>query len=449
MTGNDSDSLRLVRRTTVAGMEPESPPTGALAPFRSRVFLWLWLGVVISSIGSWSQTVGAQWLFINDPNAATIVSLVQTASALPMVLLALVGGVLSDAFDRRRLMIWVQVYFVVVASMLSLLSSMHLVPPLLLLAFTFAIGVGNAIQLPTWQPLITELVPRSQIAAATRLDMVSVNVARAVGPAIAGLVIAAFGVPPVFAFNAACTLFLILALLAWRREPKIEVRARERFLPALRAGGRYVLHEPVVRLILVRLAMFIAPATAMTRTAPGSNTWQITLGIPDGTPIQYKYTRGTYDYVEEWGSINGFTNRVATVAASSPTDLTRLFDDTSDTTTDDNHKAVQNWRDAIVTGTSPAGGSSGAAPAAITVTFNWDVKSDGTDFTTAIAVAKGGSAVTGTITHDAGARSLTFTPSAPFTAGTYTVTVDHVVSLTVQNDGVKIRTPYMLSFTVN
>lgn len=192
-----------------------------------------------------------------------------------------------------------------------------------------------------------------------------------------------------------------------------------------------------------------APATAMTQTAPGSHLWQITLGIPDGTPIQYKYTRGTYDYVEEWGSITGFTNRVATVAASSPTDLTRLFDDTSDTTTDDNHKAVQNWRDAIVTGTSPAGGSSGAAPAAITVTFNWDVKSDGTDFSTAIAVAKGGSAVTGTITHDAGARSLTFTPSAPFTAGTYTVTVDHVVSLTVQNDGVKIRTPYMFSFTVN
>jgi len=249
-------------------MEPESSPTGALAPFRSRVFLWLWLGVVISSIGSWSQTVGAQWLFINDPNAATIVSLVQTASALPMVLLALVGGVLSDAFDRRRLMIWVQVYFVVVASMLSLLSSMHLVPPLLLLAFTFAIGVGSAIQLPTWQPLITELVPRSQIAAATRLDMVSVNVARAIGPAIAGLVIAAFGVPPVFAFNAACTLFLILALLAWRREPKIEVRARERFLPALRAGGRYVWHEPVVRLILVRLAMFIAPATAMWALLP-------------------------------------------------------------------------------------------------------------------------------------------------------------------------------------
>jgi len=249
-------------------MEPESPPTGALAPFRNPAFLWLWLGVVLSSIGSWSQTVGAQWLFINDPNAATIISLVQTATALPMLLLALVGGVLSDAFDRRHLMLWVQVYFVVVALLLSLLTALKLMPPLLLLAFTFAIGVGNAIQLPTWQPLITELVPRSQIAAATRLDMVSVNVARAVGPAIAGLVIAAFGVPPVFAINAACTMFLILAILAWRREPTVSTRVRERFLPALRAGGRYVRHEPVVRLILIRLAMFIAPGTAMWALLP-------------------------------------------------------------------------------------------------------------------------------------------------------------------------------------
>ena len=237
-------------------MGPEAHAIGAMAPFRNRAFLWLWLGVVLSSIGSWSQTVGAQWLFINGPNAATIISLVQTATALPMLLLALVGGVLSDAFDRRHLMLWVQVYFVVVALLLSLLTGLKLMPPLLLLAFTFAIGVGNAIQLPTWQPLITELVPRSQIAAATRLDMVSVNVARAVGPAIAGLVIAAFGVPPVFAINAACTMFLILAILAWRREPTVSTRVRERFLPALRAGGRYVRHEPVVRLILIRLAMF-------------------------------------------------------------------------------------------------------------------------------------------------------------------------------------------------
>ena len=267
-------------------MKAENLSTGALAPFRSRAFLWLWLGVVLSSIGSWSQTVGAQWLFINDPNAATIVSLVQTAAALPMVLLALVGGVLADAFDRRTLMLWVQVYFVVVALLLSLFTALKLMPPLLLLAFTFLIGAGNALQLPTWQPLITELVPRSQIAAATRLDMVSVNVARAVGPAIAGLVIAGFGVPPVFAFNAACTLFLILALLAWRREPAVTTRARERFLPALRAGGRYVRHEPVVRTILFRLAMFVAPGTAMWALLPLIAHSQLGLGA-DGYGVLF------------------------------------------------------------------------------------------------------------------------------------------------------------------
>lgn len=183
-------------------------------------------------------------------------------------------------------------------------------------------------------------------------------------------------------------------------------------------------------------------STAMTETSPGSHIWQITLGIPDGTPIQYKYTRGTYDYVEEWGTIVGFTNRVAGVAANSPTDATQLFDDTSDTNTDDNHKAVQNWRDALVTNTS-------ANASAIKVTFNWDVKSDGADLSNAIVVKNGSTAVAGTITHDATGQSLTFTPVAPLAAGSYTVTVDHVVPLTLQNDGTKIRTPYTFTFTVH
>ena len=190
-------------------------------------------------------------------------------------------------------------------------------------------------------------------------------------------------------------------------------------------------------------------ATRMTETAPGSHIWQITLAIPDGTPIQYKYTRGTYDYVEEWGSIRGFTNRVATVAANSATDLTQLFDDTSDTNADDNHKAVQNWRDALVTATAPANGASVLAPANIAVTFNWDVTPDGATFDNSIVVMMGTTAVAGTISHDSATQSLTFTPSAAFAPGAYTVTVDHVIPLTPQSDGIKIRAPYVFSFTVN
>jgi predicted MFS family arabinose efflux permease len=215
----------------------------------------------------WAQTVGAQWLFVNDPDAATIVTLVQTASTLPMMLLALPAGVLADAFDRRWLLFGVQTYFVAVAVLLAVLTALDLMPPALLLTLTFAIGAGMAMQSPTWQSLITELVPREELTAATRLDMVSVNVARAAGPALAGVVIARWGVAPVFALNAASACVLAAVLLAWRR-PAVRRTEREPFLPALVAGGRYVRHEPVVRLILVRLASFMVPACAVWALLP-------------------------------------------------------------------------------------------------------------------------------------------------------------------------------------
>ena len=125
-----------------------------------------------------------------------------------MMLLALPAGVLADAFDRRWLLFGVQTYFVVVAVLLTVLTAAGLMPPALLLTFTFAIGAGQAVLATTWQALITELVPRNELAAATRLDMVSVNVARAAGPALAGFVIARWGVPPVFAMTAVAAGFL-------------------------------------------------------------------------------------------------------------------------------------------------------------------------------------------------------------------------------------------------
>ena len=242
-------------------------PTSPFAPFRHRAFFWLWLGVVVASIGSWGQTVGAQWLFVNDPNAATIVPLVQTASTLPMMLLALPAGVLADAFDRRWMLVVIQGYFIAVSALLAVLTAAGRMPPALLLSFTFAVGAGQAMLSPTWQSLITELVPREEFAAATRLDMVSVNVSRAAGPAVAGFVIALWGVPPVFALNVATGAVLLIILIAWRR-PTITLPQRERFVPALRSGSRYVRHEPVIRAILLRFASFIFPAGAVWALLP-------------------------------------------------------------------------------------------------------------------------------------------------------------------------------------
>ena len=243
--------------------------SSAWAPFAQRAFRWLWLGMLISWIGTWMQTVGAQWLLVDAPNAAALVSLVQAVTTLPMMLLALPGGVLADSFDRRWLLITVQAYLFVAGILLAILTAIDQMPPALLLAFTFALGAGGAVQLPAWQATMPELVPRNQLRAATRLDLVSVNGARSLGPALAGLVIAYLGgVPVVFAIYAACVAFFGVVLLFWRRPKAESENRRERFLPALRAGGRYVWHEPIVRRILLRTILVVAPAVALWALLP-------------------------------------------------------------------------------------------------------------------------------------------------------------------------------------
>lgn len=257
---------------------PRDADSSAWAPLGQRAFRWLWLGVLISWIGTWMQTVGAQWLLVDAPNAAALVSFVQAASTLPVMLLALPGGVLADSFDRRWLLITVQAYFFVVGALLAVLTAAGQMPPALLVAFTLALGAGAAVQLPGWQAIIPELVSRTQLRAATRLDLVGVNLARSVGPALAGLVIARFGVPIVFALNAVSVVLFAIALLVWRRpQAGAEVR-RERFVPALRAGGRYVWHEPVVRRILFRVMLFVIPAMALWALLPLIASQRLGLG---------------------------------------------------------------------------------------------------------------------------------------------------------------------------
>lgn len=261
-----------------AASEPATDST-AWAPLRHRAFRWLWIGVVISWIGTWMQTVGAQWLLVDAPNAAALVSLVQAANTLPVMLLALPGGVLADTFDRRWLLLTVQGYLFVIGILLAILTALGQMPPALLLLFTFALGAGGAVQLPTWQSMLPELVPRNQLRAAARLDLVGVNLARSVGPAIAGVVIAHLGgVPMVFALNAASVVFFALALLLWRRPRPESDTPRERFVPALRAGGRYIWHEPIMRRIMLRILIFVVPGMALWALLPLIATQRLHLG---------------------------------------------------------------------------------------------------------------------------------------------------------------------------
>ena len=248
------------------------------APLAQRTFRWLWVGVLFSYIGTWMQTVGAQWFLVETAGAVGLVALVQTAATLPVMLLVLPAGVIADVFDRRWVLIAVQIYVLVVAGSLALLTLAGLVTPVLMLVFTFALGAGAAVQLPAWQAAIPELVPREQLGAATRLEMVGVNFGRSAGPALAGLVISVLGVPAVFALNAVSGFFFTVVLLRWRRERAGLAGRRERFVPALRAGGRYVWHEPVVRRILLRAVLFIAPGTVLWALLPLVARQQLGLG---------------------------------------------------------------------------------------------------------------------------------------------------------------------------
>ena len=242
--------------------------SGTWEPLRNPLFRALWIAVLFSNIGNWMETVGAQWLLVSQPNNSILVALVQTADTLPVVLLALPAGVLADVFDRRLLLIATQLFMAVVSTTLAALAAIGQLTPAVLLALTFLGGAGSGVTAPAWGAMIPDLVPRTQIRAASVLGSVSVNVGRVVGPALAGLLIAATGVALVFALNAASYVFFA-GVLVWAHVSRQDAPSRrERFLPALRAGGGYVRWSPYVRRLLIRAAMFLLPATAIWALLP-------------------------------------------------------------------------------------------------------------------------------------------------------------------------------------
>lgn len=246
---------------------PAGPTASAWQPLRGAAFRSLWLAMLASNIGTWMQTVGAQWRLVEE-SGATLVALVQTAGLLPVLLLALPAGALADSFDRRRLLLAVQGYLVVVGALLTGLTAADLMPPALLLTLTFALGVGQALTLPAWQAMIPELVPREQLTSASALGAISVNLARSVGPALAGLLVAQVGVAAVFGLNTLTFAAFALVLLGWRGAARDAHRTPERFTAAVRAGGRYVRHSPVVRRILLRVVLFVVPGSALWALLP-------------------------------------------------------------------------------------------------------------------------------------------------------------------------------------
>jgi MFS family permease len=245
---------------------------------RNRVFRALWVAVLVSNIGNYLQVVGAQWLLVNAAHAAILVALVTTADMLPDALFGLAGGVLADIFDRRRLLIVVQLGMAALAAVLASLAYLGRLSPGLVLTFTFLLGGSSVLSNPAYQALAPELSTDTEAGAAATLGAVSLNLARVIGPALAGLLVAWLGVPFVFALNAATYVFFGLVVAAWRPKVRPAPELPEHFLSALRAGGRYLLNARAPKRMLLRIAVFVLPASVLWALLPLVGTQRFRLG---------------------------------------------------------------------------------------------------------------------------------------------------------------------------
>jgi len=244
-----------------------SPANSALAPLREPLFRSLWIAAVISYTGTWMQNVGAGWLMTQLTMSPLMVSLVTAATTLPVFLVILPAGALADLVDRRRFLLITQSWMVVAAALLGMLTLEHFVTPWMLLLFTFILGLGAVMNDPAWKAITPEIVCPENHAPAVALNSVGFNVARAFGPALGGLVIAAAGSGVAFLLNAASFFGVIFFLYRWKR-PHLEQVETGRVRDALFAGLRYVRGAPLARSILIRTGAFSLAASSLPALLP-------------------------------------------------------------------------------------------------------------------------------------------------------------------------------------
>ncbi len=246
-------------------MTPTLPP---LAPFKHATFRSVWFASLASNLGSLIQTVGAAWMMTVITTSADMVALVQASTALPVMLFSLISGAIADNFDRRRVMLAAQSFMLVVSIALALTAYAGVMSPWLLLAFTFLIGSGTALQNPSWQAAVGDMVPRSDVPAAVALNSMSFNLSRSVGPAIGGAIVAAFGAAAAFSINAVSYVALLFVLFRWKPPARASTLPRESLGLAIVAGLRYVAMSPNIEKVLLRGFVFGFSSIAVVALLP-------------------------------------------------------------------------------------------------------------------------------------------------------------------------------------
>lgn len=253
-----------MRVTSSLGTAPQ-----ASNPLSNPLFRGLWTAATISYVGTWMQNVGAGWLMTSLTMSPLLIGLLQAAMSLPVFLVALPAGALADIVDRRRLLLATQISMVVISAAFGVLALLALATPWVVLGFTFLLGLGMVMNDPAWQAITPDIVTPRQLASAIALNSAAFNIARAIGPALGGIVIALAGSGAAFLINAASFAGVILFLLHWKNTAALPATPRTRSVgAAIRLGLRYLKSDQAMRAVLVRTGGFSLSASALWAMLP-------------------------------------------------------------------------------------------------------------------------------------------------------------------------------------
>jgi len=258
--------------------EPYAKPVPLWTPLQDRFFFALWIAQMVSNIGTWMQSTGAAWMMTGLDPSPLMVALVQTASSIPVFFLGVASGAVADIVDRRALLIFTQVWMLFSAAVLAVLTFSGLTTPFSLLLLTFSLGMGSALMVPAFQAIFPDLVRRKELPAAVTLNGVSVNIARSVGPALGGIVVALAGPGPVFLVNALSFVGVAVILYRWQPPEKSKPLPSERLVSAIRIGVQYARYATDLKAVLLRTGVFITFASALWALMPLVARFSLNIG---------------------------------------------------------------------------------------------------------------------------------------------------------------------------
>ena len=256
--------------TTLKTDQLETPPKlHGFEPLGVPLFRDLWLASIVSNLGGWMQDTAGTWLMTVLTTSPLLIALMQTAASLPVVILGLLAGATADFFDRRRLLIFWQAWMLIAVAILSVLTFFDVISPWILLILTFLLNIGAAMDSPAWQAIVPEVIPRAQLPDAVSLNSAGFNLARALGPAFGGLMVALFalattGAASVFLLNSLSFVGVIWVLYRWQRNPAFKsALPSERIQGSVRAGIRYVRYAPMLQAAFMRTLIFTVFVSAV------------------------------------------------------------------------------------------------------------------------------------------------------------------------------------------